>query len=331
MKKLRNNIKLIYSNFLSDQCYLRASSLSYITFLGFIPFLIVILLFTPAITFQNIQEAIINFVFTLFVPKSAEAIQSVVSQLLERRVGLNVMGFVLLVLTSFFLFKSISTTFDKILCVSNERKHSLFREFEKFVATIIGGVIMVAVLLFTASLPMIDKYLKLALIIKILPFLGIFFLLFVIYKYVTSIHPKTSSTVIGAAFTSIIWIILKFGFDWYIATFTNVRSVYGTLGAFPIFMIWLYFNWVTILFGMEIVSFYSGNKTIKEKKEEKPDKIRVKLTIEKNFDEDIPKELKEFEFLDSDKENVLEIIKAIVKKPQNQETENKENDDLQKE
>ncbi|MEA3475250.1 MAG: YihY/virulence factor BrkB family protein [Candidatus Cloacimonadota bacterium] len=313
-KKFRQSLKQIYSNFASDQCFLRASSLSYITFLGFIPFVMVIFLFTPDITVVKIREAIIGFIFKTFMPSSAETMRTVFNQLLERRVGLDVIGLILLLVTSFFLFKSIANTFDKILKVYHKRNGSLLRDFERFVAAIIGGLVVVAALLFTTSAPVISKVANLAVFIKITPYFGIYLLLFVIYKFVTSVHPKTIHALIGAAFTSIIWIILKFGFDWYIITFTNVRSVYGTLGSFPIFMIWLYFNWVVILFGMEIVSYYSGFKPIKESGKEHKNKVTFKLTIEQGINDKISKELKEVKFSEANinKANLLKLIKKLI-------------------
>jgi len=314
LKRFYKSLKLIYSSFVSDQCFLRASSLAYITFLGFIPFLMVIFLFTPDITVVKIREAIIEFIFKTFMPSSAETMRTVFNQLLERRVGLDVIGLILLLITSFFLFKSISNTFDKILKVYHRRNGSLLRDFERFVAAIIGGLVIVAALLFTTSAPVISKVANLAVFIKITPYFGIYLLLFVIYKFVTSVHPKTIHALIGAAFTSIIWIVLKFGFDWYIVSFTNVRSVYGTLGSFPIFMIWLYFNWVAILFGMEIVSYYSGFKPIEESGKEYKNKVTFKLIIEQGINDKISKELKSLQFSEANinKANLLKLVEKLI-------------------
>ena len=328
-KKFRKGLKQIYSRFVADQCYLRASSLAYITFLGFIPFVMVVFLFTPDITVVKIREAIIGFIFKTFMPTSAETMRTVFNQLLERRFGLDVIGFILLLVTSFFLFKSISNTFEKILKVYHRKNASLLREFERFITAIIGGLVVVAALLFTTSVPVISKVTNLAVFIKITPYFGIYLLLFVIYKFVTFIHPKAIHALIGAAFTSIIWIILKFGFDWYIANLTNTRSVYGALGSFPIFMIWLYFNWLAILFGMEIVSYYSGFKPMKVNEKENQDKITFRLTIEKNINDNLSKKVKDLKFSETNinKANLLKLIKEIINfKESNDKDKEKDND-----
>jgi len=140
---------------------------------------------------------------------------------------------------------------------------------------------VLAALIVAASIPMISQIIKIGIFIKLLPYLSMILLIFTMYEVISSVHPKVIHALIGAVFTSIIWSIGKGGFDWYIATFTNVRSVYGTLGAFPIFLIWLYFTWLTILFGMEIVAFLSG-RTGTKKVEEKPGStIALTLSLEK--------------------------------------------------
>jgi len=227
---------------------------------------------------------------------------------------MDVVSFVLLIITSFLLFKSISNTFDVILKTHHLKRHSLGREFERFVTAIIGGLVIVAALLFSTSLPVINQIVKITFIIKILPYFFIFLVLFALYEYAPSSRPKTLSAVLGAVFSSIIWIILKIGFDWYIATFTNVRSVYGTLGVFPIFMIWLYFNWFIILFGMEIVSYYSGVKHPKIEKKNESERVNLKISLEKKIDRESVKRLKELQLPGTQKakREFLDLIKFVL-------------------
>jgi len=60
--KFWKNLKIIYSNFTEDQAFLRATGLSYITFLAFMPFIMVIFLFTPNITVIRIKDVFLNFI-----------------------------------------------------------------------------------------------------------------------------------------------------------------------------------------------------------------------------------------------------------------------------
>lgn len=310
--KLGHNLSMIYKNFTLDQGFLRASSLSYITFLGFIPFIMVLLLFTPDITVIKIHEIIIDFIFEAFVPKAAETMRPFFDEILQRRTGLSVLGFCLLIITSFLLFKAISDTFDKILEVDKKQSGSLFRDVERFFAAIIGGLVLVAAMLFAISLPVINKIFNVAFLINIVPYIGIFILLLLLYKYVTYGHPKTKYVLVGAVVISIAWGILKLGFDWYIGTFTNIRSIYGTVGAFPVFMIWLYANWVLVLFGMEIVAFYSGKQSVKVAA---PESAQTTLKITMEHRTSTGKGLKPFKITKKgiNAEHFLDIMKELLR------------------
>lgn len=333
--KFWQNVKIIYSNFSADQAYLRATGLSYITFLAFMPFIMVIFLFTPNITVIKIKDVFLNFIFTTFIPQSADVLKEIFNEMLARRTGLDVIGIILLVITSFYLFKSISHTFDKILQAQKPKKRSVFRDFERFIAAIVGGFIVLAALIVAASMPVISQIIQIGIFIKLLPYLGMILLIFALYEVVSPVHPKVTHALIGAVITSFIWAIGKSGFDWYIATFTNVRSVYGTLGAFPIFMIWLYFTWLTILFGMEIVAFLSGRKSTK-KVEQKPDStIALTLCLEKKIPGKLAKEIKEIQRSKKEIDNntFMKLIKDIINPPKKENEEKqeqeKEPDDLQ--
>ncbi len=329
------SMKIIYSNFSEDQAYLRATGLSYITFLAFMPFIMVIFLFTPNLTVIKIKDVFLNFIFTTFIPQSADVLKEIFNEMLARRTGLDVIGIILLVITSFCLFKSISHTFDKILQAQKPKKRSVFRDFERFIAAIVGGFIVLAALIVAASMPMISQIIKIGIFIKLLPYLSMILLIFTLYEVVTTVHPKVTHALIGAVFTSLIWSIGKGGFDWYIATFTNVRSVYGTLGAFPIFLIWLYFTWLTILFGMEIVAFLSGRTSLKKIDKKPEGTIALTLCLEKKIPGKLAKEIKEIQRSKNEIDNktFMKLIKDIVNPPQKENEEKpeqeKESDELQ--
>ena len=324
--KFWQNVKIIYSNFNEDQAYLRATGLSYITFLAFMPFIMVIFLFTPNITVIRIKDVFLNFIFTTFIPQSAEVLKEIFNEMLARRTGLDVIGIILLVLTSFFLFKSISHTFDKILQAQKPKKKSVFRDFERFIAAIVGGFIVLAALIVAASMPVISQIIKIGIFIKLLPYLSMILLIFTLYEVVSTVHPKVTHALIGAVFTSLIWSIGKGGFDWYIATFTNVRSVYGTLGAFPIFLIWLYFTWLTILFGMEVVAFLSGRESTKKVDKKQEGTIALTLSLEKNLPGKLAQEIKKIQKSkkEIDDKTFMKLVKDIVTSPKKEDEEKPE-------
>lgn len=92
-----------------------------------------------------------------------------------------------------------------------------------------------------------------------------FFLLFILalinYYYLPAFDysKKRKSVVPGAIFFTLFWLLGSWVFSIYINNFNSYNRVYGTLGAFAILMVWLYFTSIIILIGGEINN-YTYNK-----------------------------------------------------------------------
>ncbi len=78
--------------------------------------------------------------------------------------------------------------------------------------------------------------------------------LFLIYKFVPNRHFNTWFTLGAATLTSIALMILQAGFAWSSQNLLNYNQVYGSLASFPLFLLWLYLVWYTILLGAILVA-----------------------------------------------------------------------------
>lgn len=58
----------------------------------------------------------------------------------------------------------------------------------------------------------------------------------------------------GALFASLGWIIVSFGFSYYVSEFGNYTSTYGSLGAIIVLMLWFYLSAIIIMVGGELNS-----------------------------------------------------------------------------
>ncbi len=65
---------------------------------------------------------------------------------------------------------------------------------------------------------------------------------------------KLKSTVPGTFFFSISWLLGSWGFSIYVNSLHTYNFVYGTIGAFAVLMVWLYYTSLLILVGAEINS-----------------------------------------------------------------------------
>lgn len=79
---------------------------------------------------------------------------------------------------------------------------------------------------------------------------GMFLVLVLLYRYVMQRARETSwaACLIGAGTSTVLWLTLSAGFTGYISAFVNA-SIYGSLGAVIVFLIWIYWAAYILFFG----------------------------------------------------------------------------------
>ncbi|HED53401.1 MAG TPA: YihY family inner membrane protein [Phycisphaerales bacterium] len=66
----------------------------------------------------------------------------------------------------------------------------------------------------------------------------------------TRVHVRTA--VVGAIIAAILWEVAKWGFRQYVGYSVSYAKIYGSLAILPLFMLWIYFTWLIVLFGMQV-------------------------------------------------------------------------------
>jgi membrane protein len=280
-KKVSGFILTFYRRFSSESILKESASLTYITILGFIPFLMFILIIAPELPFLNLKDKFYNLVMNNFIPSSAKAVNTVFEDLLDRPAGFNIFTFVTMVITSYSLFRVIRDTFDRILNTGFRYSQDILSQLIKFLGTIILGLFIMILLFSSSSLPLISKLLKLEMLqwlTYVIPFLLQFAGIVFLYALMPSGRVKRHALFRGAFWTTVIWVLAKSLFDFYIYRLTNFQAVYGVLATLPIFLMWIYVNWVIILGGIVLVSVI--NHSDQEEAHERQPKQLVKVTLE---------------------------------------------------
>ena len=104
------------------------------------------------------------------------------------------------------------------------------------------------------------------------------------------------------------WILFKSFFNWYIYNLTNTKLLFGYLASIPIFLFWIYANWIIILSGIIIVSILENRDVVRE--HHKREMSTIKITLEKVVYEDQIEMIKQKNI---DKANLKEILEIFVK------------------
>ncbi|MBX3406451.1 MAG: YihY family inner membrane protein [Phycisphaeraceae bacterium] len=77
-----------------------------------------------------------------------------------------------------------------------------------------------------------------------------FFLL--AYICVPNTKVKFRPALVGALASALLWEAGKWGFTQYLAYSTFNAQIYGALALIPLFLLWVYFTWLIVLFGLQI-------------------------------------------------------------------------------
>jgi membrane protein len=81
---------------------------------------------------------------------------------------------------------------------------------------------------------------------------GSFLSLTLLYKLLPNTHVRWRPAVAGALVAAGLWDASKWAFGLYVSRALPYLKLYGAIGLIPLFLFWLYVNWLIVLFGLEI-------------------------------------------------------------------------------
>ena len=310
-KKIMSFFKDFSTKFKEESIYKESAALTFVTLLGFIPFFIFLVFFLPELPFLKLGTQFSDVLISIFLPESANQISEYISQLANQKVSFNLFSFSILLISSYSLFKIINDSFDNILNVHEKRKRGVVYNFVKFLGMTIFGSLLILLILSTTSIPIVSIFIDVTSIHRISLYLTPFFILFIIFSlgfaFIPTIKVKSSSIFIGSAIASLIWILFKSIFNWYISTLTNTELIFGYFAFIPIFLFWIYANWIIMLCGVIIVSILEGRHNINIIPEK--DMQTVKITFEKLVND---KNLGGFPKATLNKDEIKSILRELL-------------------
>lgn len=240
--------------FWHDGCVDRASLLAYTTLLAIVPLLAVIFSLWNLIGFaQEKRQLFDRYVFQSFVPQVGDTIIHWLNMLATRGESLGWYGVIGLLITALLLIHEIERHFNAIWGVQ-VLVHWL-RPL-RYLFLIILGPIASAVLVL--SLGPVQKWLSYFGALPVLPdqlnFLISFVLetiiFLVLYRVLPAARVKISDAFLGAITAAVLLSLAKTLLALYIQ-YSIMETLYGALGVLPVFLLWLYLVWISVLFGAE--------------------------------------------------------------------------------
>lgn len=245
----------------ADRCMQVAAALSFTTLLSLVPFLAISLSFVSAFSqFADVRIAVENLLTQYLLPQAGETaveqFRSFVAQT-QKLTGLGIFG---VAATALMLLSTINHAFDVIWRV--QRPRPLLIRFLAYWAILtlgpllIGGAFSATGILVAAGARVGGSLFTVpaAWITPLMPPLLQATAFTLLYLIVPNRRVKFTDALIGGVVAAVIFEIVKHSFGLYLVFFPTYEAIYGAVAAIPIFLLWVYCCWATVLLGAEITA-----------------------------------------------------------------------------
>jgi membrane protein len=247
-----------------DRCTQMAASLTFTTLLSVVPLITIALtLFSAFPVFGDYSVHIKEFILSNMIPETGgRMITYYMEQFAESASRLTAVGIAFLAVTAMLLMLTIDNAFNMIWRVTRAR--NLLQR-----VLVYWAVITLAPLLVGASLSLTSwlvgfsaEYAKevpaLRMdVLKLLPVLLTTAAFTLLFRVVPNRFVPIRHAIIGGLVAAITFELMNRGFAFYISHFPTYKLVYGAFASVPIFLLWVYLSWLTVLFGAIITASLS--------------------------------------------------------------------------
>lgn len=260
-------IRFIVARFIQDRCADTAASLTFTTLLALVPMITIALtVFSAFPVFEDFSLQTKTFLLKNLLPENAGAISQYMQQFSDSAARLTAVGIVFLTVTAMLMMLTIDQAFNVIWRVTQPRP--LIKRLVMYWA-----VLTIAPLLIGASLSLTSWMVGLSMghaklvsslgvaVLKTLPVVFTTLAFTLLFRVVPNRHVPWPHALIGALLAGVVFETMIRVFGYFIIHFTTYTLVYGAFASVPIFLMWIYSSWFTILFGAVIAASLSYWRT----------------------------------------------------------------------
>ncbi|MDR0575985.1 MAG: YihY family inner membrane protein [Candidatus Accumulibacter sp.] len=232
-----------------------SASLAYTTLLSLVPLVAVVLGAISAMpSFLPMVDQLQHLVQNMLPERSAVMIVGYVLDFSRKALNVTVVGLLALVATALTLLHTVEQAFDKVWKAAGKRPW--WRRIGLYAALILlwplAVAYVVAAVSFAVSLSsglMIGPPWLNGLLSKATGILVAAVFLAGLYFAVPNARVRLRDALLGGVFAALGFFLMQKGFELYLSYFPSFTLVYGTFATVPIFLLWLYLSWATILLG----------------------------------------------------------------------------------
>lgn len=247
------------------QLTLRAMGLVYTTLLSIVPLLAISFSVLKAFgVYNQIRPALLRFLEPLG-EKGVEITARIMQFIENINVGvLGSVGLALLLYTAVSLVHKVEESFNYIWHVSRGR--SIGERFSRYVSALLVGPLLVfsaiGITAAVAGMSLVRDAMEIEAINwlmlqlgRLLPYALVIAAFTFLYTFMPNTRVRLGPALAGGVVGGIAWQSAGWAFAQFAAASTRYSAIYSSFAILILFMLWLYLNWLILLFGSS-VSFY---------------------------------------------------------------------------
>lgn len=257
------NLIASLQGFIKDDCYTKASSLTFYTLLSIIPILAVAFGIAKGFGFESFLESVIKS--NIEQGEIANRMIMFSYNALEQAHGgvIASAGLLMLFWTSIQLLSKIEYSINEIWEVKSRRSYG--RQFSDYLAIIILFPIFfvltssISIYAIAMVIQVSQQYLVVKVVspyllffLKLIPFLLYWILFSFLYIYFPNTSVPWSNAIFGGIIAGILYQIINWVYIRFQIGVADYSAIYGSLAALPLFLVWVYMSWQIILLGAEV-------------------------------------------------------------------------------
>jgi membrane protein len=240
----------VMRQYFRDRCPQQASSLSFQAVLSVVPLMAVTLAVLRATHAMNAESALVDFIADKVVPISRVELAAKLRAFSENVTfqSLGLLGLLGTIILAFLMVNTLEGVVNRIW--RSEHRRSLTQKFVVFYATATIGPFILATSLYQAARFGLTSGWS-GFVFSFGATLAGFFLL---NYFLPATKVRARAAFVGSAAATILFELAKHGFSLYVSGFAFERysGIYGALAVMPLWLVWIYYSWLVVLFGIEL-------------------------------------------------------------------------------
>jgi membrane protein len=179
-------------------------------------------------------------------------------------------GLILYGVLSYQVFASIERSLNRVFRV-RQKRHMLFSILASFILVTFVIVLLIFSFVAASVIPLLNAFkpylpnMRIGILTTffvqfVIPFLLVLVTATMIYRIIPSAKVRLSNAFLGGLFTALFLEIAKHLFTWYVVSVAHLGRVYGSLTAFVMFLLWMFYSACIFLIGAEIVRNLNGSQ-----------------------------------------------------------------------